>query len=70
MKQRGLNALRGPKSGRFSGGQFRPAVETVDRACRDAAQGEEPVENQRPVTPQALGDFLHGRKSRCGERRV
>ncbi len=59
MKQREFDALRRPEAIRFSGGQFRLAIESFDDACRDAAQGEEPVEDQRPVTPQAPDDFLH-----------
>ncbi len=59
MKQREFDALWRAEAIRFSGGQFRLAVETLDSACRDAAQGEEPVEDQRLVSPQAPGDFLH-----------
>jgi len=62
MKQREFDPLWRPEAVRFSGGQFRLAVESLDDACRDGAQGEEPVEDQRPVPPQALGDFLHRRK--------
>jgi len=62
MKQREFDALRGPEAVRFSGGQFRFAVESLDRAGRDGAQGEEPVEDQQPVPPQALVDLLHRRK--------
>ena len=63
MKQREFDALWRSEAIRFSGGQFRLAVESFDDACRDGAQGEEPVEDQRPVPPQALGDFLHRRKA-------
>ena len=63
MKLREFDALWRSEAIRFSGGQFRLAVESFDDACRDGAQGEEPVEDQRPVPPQALGDFLHRRKA-------
>ena len=62
MKQREFDALWRAEAIRFSGSQFRLAVESLDDACRDGAQGEEPVEDQRPVPPQTLGDFLHRRK--------
>ena len=54
MKQREFDALWRSEAIRFSGGQFRLAVESFDDACRDGAQGEELVEDQRPVPPQAL----------------
>jgi len=59
MKQREFDAFWRSKAIRFSGGQFRLAVESLDNTCRDGAQGEKPVEDQRPVTPQALDDLLH-----------
>ncbi len=62
MKQCKFDALWRAEAIRFSGCQFCFAVESLDDACRDGAQGEEPVEDQRPVPPQALGDFLHRRK--------
>ena len=62
MKQREFDALRGPEAVRFSGGQFRLAVESLDNPRRDTAQGEKPVEDQVPMTPQALRDLLHRRE--------
>ena len=59
MKQCKFDALWRAEAIRFSGCQFCFAVESLDDACRDGAQGEEPVEDQRPVPPQVLGDFLH-----------
>jgi hypothetical protein len=40
MKQREFDALRRPEVVRFSGGQFRLAVESLDNPRRDTAQGE------------------------------
>jgi len=62
MKQREFDAFWRSEATRFSGGQFCFAVESLDNTCRDGAQGEELVENQRPMTPQALDDLLHRRK--------
>ena len=42
-----------------SGGQFCFADESLDNARRDGAASPEPVEDQMPMTPQALGDLLH-----------
>jgi len=47
MKQREFDALWRAEAIRFSGSQFRLAIESLDDACRDGAQGEEPVEDQR-----------------------
>ena len=59
MKQCKFDALWRAEAIRFSGCQFCFAVESLDDACRDAAQGEEPVEDERPVPPQALGLVQH-----------
>ena len=58
MKQREFDAFWRAEAIRFSGCQFCLAVESLDDACRDNAQGEERVKDQLPV-PQILGDFLH-----------
>jgi hypothetical protein len=63
MKQREFDALWRPEAVHICGGQFRRAIESFDGARRDPAQGEEPVEDQRPMTPQAPGDFLHRPKA-------
>ena len=60
MKQREFDALRGPEAVRCSGGQFCPAVETLDNTRRNGAFGPEPVEDQVSNAPQALGHLLHG----------
>ena len=58
MKQRDFNAFRSPEAERFSGSQFHDAVQTLDNARRNGAYGPEPVENQVPMTPQALSHLL------------
>ena len=58
MKQRDFNAFRSPEAERFSGSQFHDAVQTLDNARRNGAFGPEPVENQVPMTPQALSHLL------------
>ena len=62
MKQREFDAFWRSEAIRFSGGQFHLAVESLDNPRRDTAQGEEPVEDQVPMTPQALRDLLHRRE--------
>jgi hypothetical protein len=62
MKQSEFDALWCAEAIRFSGGQFPLAIESLDNACRDGAQGEEPVDDQRPVPPRTLNDFLHWSK--------
>jgi hypothetical protein len=62
MKQREFDALWCAEAIRFSGCQFPLAVDSLDSACRDGAQGEEPVDDRRPVPPRTLNDFLHWRK--------
>jgi len=59
MKEGDFDALRRPEAERFSGGQFRFAIESLDDARRDRAPSPEPVEDQVPMTPQAPGDLLH-----------
>ena len=59
MKQRDFNAFRSPEAERFSGSQFHDGVQTLDNARRNGAFGPEPVENQVPMTPQALSHLLH-----------
>ena len=59
MKQRHFHAARGPEAGRFSGGQFHDAFRTLENARRNGTFGPKPVENQVPMTPQALRDLLH-----------
>lgn len=56
MRQREFDAFRLSEPIRFCGGQFLLAVETLGNTCRYSAKGEEPVEDQRPMTPQALDD--------------
>lgn len=57
MKQGDFNVLRRSEAERFSGGQFRLAVESLDEARRDRASGPKPVEDQMAL--QAAGDLLH-----------
>ena len=59
MKQGDFNALRRSEAERFSGCQFCLAVESLDDSRRDRAPSSEPVEDQVPMTPQALGDLFH-----------
>jgi hypothetical protein len=63
MKQRDFNAFRGSEAERFSGSQFHDAVQTLANTRRNGAFGPEPVEDQVPMTPQALGDLLHRREA-------
>lgn len=62
MKQREFNALRRPEGVRASHGEFRLAIRSLDNARRDPVQGEEPVDDQRSMPPQASGHLLHKRK--------
>jgi len=64
MKQREFDALWRPEAVRFSGGQFRLAIESFDDARRDPAQGEEPVEDQRPMTPDIPDGSRNGENLR------
>ena len=43
----------------FSHGEFRCVVEALNGAAGNGALGSDPVEEQRPVPAQHLGDRLH-----------
>jgi len=58
MKQRNFNTFRSPEAERFSGRQFHDAVQTLDNARRNGAVSPEQLEDQNPLTPQALGHLL------------
>ena len=59
MKQGEFDTLSGSEAIRFSGGQFRFAIETLDDARRNRAAGPKPVEDQVVMASQAPSDFLH-----------
>ena len=48
-----------PKTEGFSGGQFCLGVETLHNTTGKLPPGPEPVEQQRPMTSQHPGHFLH-----------
>ena len=62
MKQGEFDALSGSEAIRFSGGQFRFAIKTLDDARRNRAAGPKPVEDQVVMASQAPSDFLHRAK--------
>ena len=62
MKQGEFDALSGSEAIRFSGGQFRFAIKTLDDARRNRARGSKPVEDQVVMASQAPSDFLHRAK--------
>jgi hypothetical protein len=59
VKEGDFNAPWRAETERFSGRQFRSAVESFDNSRRDGAFGPESVEDQVPMTPQALGPGLN-----------
>jgi len=63
VKQGKFDALSGSDAIRFSGGQSRCAIKTLDNARRDRARGLKPVEDQVAMASQAPSDFLHRAKA-------
>ncbi len=60
MKQSNFYGLKGPKSERFSGGEFRFVVKALDGGSGNHAFGLEPVQNELPMFPERFGHLLHG----------
>jgi hypothetical protein len=63
VKKGEFDALSGSEALRFSGGQFRFAIKTLDDARRNRARGSKPVEDQVVMALQAPSDFLHRAKA-------
>ena len=59
MIQGDFSRMIGPKTVRFSGSQFRFGVETLHDSAGKLFLGPKPVQQQRPVPPQHLGQLLH-----------
>ena len=60
MIQSDFSGMVSPIAVRFSGGQFCLGVETLDNPTGKLFLGPEPVQQQRSMSPQHLGYFLHG----------
>lgn len=59
MRQRDSDALCRAKAERFSGCHFNFTIQSLENPRRDGAVSSGPVEDQMPMTPQALGHPLH-----------
>src|SRR3989304_7385662 len=62
MRERGFERFVRAKAPGFSDGEFRVAVHALDDAECDLASRREPVEQERAVRAQGLGETLHGRQ--------
>ena len=59
MIQSSFSRMIGSESIGFSGSQFCFVVEALDDSTGKLSFGPEPVQQQRPMVPQAAGDVLH-----------
>lgn len=60
MKQSDFYSLKGPKTERFSGGQFSFVAKAIDGDSGNHAFGSKPVQNELSMFPERFGHLRHG----------